>query len=118
MVVALFNHERQSRTRSTRSRQHAPRGGGRRGRRRLGGRVLRPRDRVDGGASLGAGPARPPPLEPRAPHARNTALDFARAPLTFVLDADDVLYPHGLARLASALASGPDASFAFAILDA
>ena len=50
------------------------------------------------------------------PHARNTALDFARAPLTFVLDADNVLYPHGLARLAAALASEPDASFAYGIL--
>ena len=50
------------------------------------------------------------------PHARNTALDFARAPLTFVLDADNVLYPHGLTRLAAALASEPDASFAYGIL--
>ena len=50
------------------------------------------------------------------PHAHNTALDFARAPLTFVLDADNVLYPHGLTRLAAALASEPDASFAYGIL--
>ena len=47
--------------------QHAPRGGGRGGRRRLGGRVVRPRDRVDGRASVGARRARPPPLEPGAP---------------------------------------------------
>ena len=33
-------------------------------------------------------------------HARNAALDFARAPLAFVLDADNAVYPHGLERLA------------------
>ena len=69
--------------------QHAPRGGGHRGRRRLGGRVGGPGERVDGRASVGARRARAPPLEPGLPHARNTALDFARGPLMFVLDADN-----------------------------
>jgi glycosyltransferase involved in cell wall biosynthesis len=50
------------------------------------------------------------------PHARNTAIDFARAPLTFVLDADNALYPRGLARLVQALESDRDASFAYGIL--
>ncbi len=51
------------------------------------------------------------------PHARNTALDLARAPLTFVLDADNALYRHGLARLAGALESDPEASFAYGIIE-
>jgi hypothetical protein len=51
------------------------------------------------------------------PHARNTALDLARAPLTFVLDADNALYRHGLARLAGALGSDPEASFAYGIIE-
>ncbi len=52
------------------------------------------------------------------PHARNAALDFARAPLSFVLDADNALYRHGLERLAEALDSDPSAAFAYGILEA
>ncbi|MEA2408782.1 MAG: hypothetical protein QOE69_2901 [Thermoleophilaceae bacterium] len=51
------------------------------------------------------------------PHARNTALDFARAPLSFVLDADNALYRHGLQRLALALQRDRSASFAYGILE-
>ncbi|HEV7846355.1 MAG TPA: glycosyltransferase [Thermoleophilaceae bacterium] len=51
------------------------------------------------------------------PHARNTALDFARAPLSFVLDADNVLYRHGLRRLALAMRADESACFAYGILE-
>jgi hypothetical protein len=51
------------------------------------------------------------------PHARNTAVDFARAPLLFVLDADNALYPHGLERLVDGLDADPGASFAYGILE-
>jgi hypothetical protein len=51
------------------------------------------------------------------PHSRNAALDFARAPLVFVLDADNDLYPHGLERLSGALEDEPSASFAYGILE-
>jgi hypothetical protein len=51
------------------------------------------------------------------PHSRNTAFDFARAPLVLPLDADNALYPHGLARLVEALETEPDASFAYGILE-
>ena len=51
------------------------------------------------------------------PHARNAALDFARAPFSFVLDADNVLYRHGLERLTEALDSDPSATFAYGILE-
>ena len=47
------------------------------------------------------------------PHARNTAVAFARAPLTFVLDADNEIYPHGLARLVERLDAEPDAALAY-----
>jgi hypothetical protein len=49
--------------------------------------------------------------------ARNAALDFARAPLVFVLDADNAVYPHGLERLTRALDDEPDAAFAYGILE-
>jgi hypothetical protein len=49
--------------------------------------------------------------------ARNAALDFARAPLAFVLDADNAVYPHGLERLTRALDDEPDAAFAYGILE-
>jgi hypothetical protein len=51
------------------------------------------------------------------PHARNAALDFARAPLSFALDADNALYRHGLERLTEALDSDPSAAFAYGILE-
>lgn len=48
--------------------------------------------------------------------ARNHAADFARAPLLFFLDADDVLEPEGLALLTSALDADPDAGFSYGLL--
>jgi hypothetical protein len=52
------------------------------------------------------------------PHARNAALDFARAPLAFILDADNSIYPRGIERLAGALEGDPSAGFAYGILEA
>lgn len=44
--------------------------------------------------------------------ARNLGFELARAPYVFPLDADNLLYPHGLARLAEALlCSGAAASY-------
>ena len=50
-------------------------------------------------------------------HARNTALDFARGELAFVLDADNAVYPACLRRLADALDADPEASFAYSLLE-
>jgi Glycosyl transferase family 2 len=50
------------------------------------------------------------------PHARNTALGFARGELIFNLDADNRLYPHGLERLVAALDRHRDAAFAYGLL--
>jgi hypothetical protein len=50
------------------------------------------------------------------PHARNTALGFARGELIFNLDADNRLYPHGLERLVAALDQHRDAAFAYGLL--
>jgi glycosyltransferase involved in cell wall biosynthesis len=49
--------------------------------------------------------------------ARNSALDFARGELAFVLDADNSLYPRGLERLVEALDSEPGAVFAYGMLE-
>lgn len=49
--------------------------------------------------------------------ARNTGIALARGELVFVLDADNVLYPHGLARLVAALEADPGASFAYGLLE-
>lgn len=49
------------------------------------------------------------------PHARNTALGFARGELVFILDADNRLYPHGLERLVTALDADGDAAFAYGL---
>lgn len=51
------------------------------------------------------------------PHARNTAIDFARGELAFVLDADNALYPDGLARLVAALDADPGADFAYGVIE-
>ena len=48
--------------------------------------------------------------------ARNTGFALARAPVVFPLDADDLLYPTGLTKLAAAL-EGSDASFAYGIVE-
>lgn len=47
--------------------------------------------------------------------ARNHALEVARGEMTFVLDADNEVYPHALARLVEALDRDPGAAFAFGI---
>jgi glycosyltransferase involved in cell wall biosynthesis len=49
--------------------------------------------------------------------ARNSALGFARGELSFILDADNALYPHGLERLVAALDRDEDAGFAYGILE-
>ncbi|MDQ6807699.1 MAG: glycosyltransferase family 2 protein [Actinomycetota bacterium] len=50
------------------------------------------------------------------PHARNTALDFARGELVLIFDADNLLLPQCLQRLINTLDSRPQASFAYGIL--
>jgi hypothetical protein len=47
--------------------------------------------------------------------ARNTALDFARGELSFVLDADNELYSRGIRRLVEVLDSDHEAAFAWGI---
>jgi hypothetical protein len=47
---------------------------------------------------------------------RNTGVAFARGELAFMLDADNMLYRHGLARLVDALDADPEAAFAYGIL--
>jgi Glycosyl transferase family 2 len=49
--------------------------------------------------------------------ARNCAVQHARGELVFILDADNEIYPHALARLASALEQAPSASFAYGIIE-
>ena len=51
------------------------------------------------------------------PAARNLAVEHARAPYVFILDADNVVYPHAFERLAERLDSDPDAAFAYGILE-
>jgi hypothetical protein len=48
--------------------------------------------------------------------ARNSGFALARAPLVFPLDGDDLLYPTGLRKLATAL-RGSDAAFAYGIVE-
>jgi hypothetical protein len=48
--------------------------------------------------------------------ARNTAVDFARAPFTFMLDADNRIFPRALARLSETLRERPGAAFAYSML--
>lgn len=49
--------------------------------------------------------------------ARNTGFERARADRVFLLDADNALYPDGLARLNRALDDDPDAAFAYGIIE-
>ncbi len=49
--------------------------------------------------------------------ARNSALAWARAPFSFVLDADNEVYPHCFTRLVAALEAEPDAGFAYGTLE-
>ena len=49
--------------------------------------------------------------------ARNLAFSHARCAYAFVLDADNLIYPRGIAKLRDALASHPDAAFAYGIIE-
>jgi hypothetical protein len=49
--------------------------------------------------------------------ARNCALDFARGELSFILDADNALYPSGLGRLVAALDDDAGTSFAYGMIE-
>ena len=49
--------------------------------------------------------------------ARNLAFGHARAPFAFVLDADNVVYPRGLAKLRDGLLGEPEAAFAYGIIE-
>ncbi|MEP7203482.1 MAG: glycosyltransferase [Ilumatobacteraceae bacterium] len=49
--------------------------------------------------------------------ARNTGFEHARAPLVMVMDADNMIYPTCLRKLADALNSNPDVDAAYAILE-
>lgn len=49
--------------------------------------------------------------------ARNLAFTEARTPYAFVLDADNLVYPRGIAKLRDALASDPEAAFAYGIIE-
>lgn len=49
--------------------------------------------------------------------ARNTGFGVARAPMVMVMDADNHLYPTGLATLAGALRDDPGAAAAYAVLE-
>ncbi len=48
---------------------------------------------------------------------RNDLMAQATAPLAFMLDADNVLFPEGLARLVEALEAAPEAAFAYGLLE-
>jgi hypothetical protein len=48
--------------------------------------------------------------------ARNTGVAFARGELAFMLDADNILYRHGLERLVESLDAEGDAAFAYGML--
>ncbi len=49
--------------------------------------------------------------------ARNLAFSHARGPFAFVLDADNVVYPRGIAKLQDALARDEGAAFAYGIIE-
>lgn len=49
--------------------------------------------------------------------ARNLAFSEARSPFAFVLDADNVVYSRGIAKLRDGLASDPEAAFAYGIIE-
>lgn len=57
------------------------------------------------------------PLQGGPGASRNTGFRLARAELILTLDADDLLYPHGPARLVHALRSASDAGFAYGVVD-
>jgi glycosyltransferase involved in cell wall biosynthesis len=49
--------------------------------------------------------------------ARNLAFSHARAPFVFVLDADNVVYPYGIAKLRDALVRDPQAGFCYGLIE-
>jgi hypothetical protein len=49
--------------------------------------------------------------------ARNCAVEHARGEYVFILDADNVVYPHAFARLVEALDAAPETTFAYGILE-
>jgi hypothetical protein len=49
--------------------------------------------------------------------ARNLAFSLARAPLAFVLDADNAVYPLAIAKLREALEADPAAGFAYGLME-
>jgi hypothetical protein len=51
------------------------------------------------------------------PSARNLAVEHARTDYVFILDADNLVYPHALGRLAECLDEDRGASFAYGILE-
>ncbi|HEY3830247.1 MAG TPA: glycosyltransferase family A protein [Solirubrobacteraceae bacterium] len=57
------------------------------------------------------------PINRGLAHARNSALGWARGEFCFVLDADNEIYPHCLARLAEALDADPEAAFSYGTLE-
>ncbi|HYJ00542.1 MAG TPA: glycosyltransferase [Thermoleophilaceae bacterium] len=52
------------------------------------------------------------------PSARNLALEHATADMLFVLDADNMVLPHGLSRLSQTLDEHPGAAFAYGLIEA
>jgi Glycosyl transferase family 2 len=51
------------------------------------------------------------------PAARNLAIEQARGEYVFILDADNLIYPHALGRLAERLDEDAEAGFAYGILE-
>lgn len=49
--------------------------------------------------------------------ARNLAFTAARAPLVFVLDADNLIFPDGIAKLRRALEADPAAGYAYGLME-
>ncbi len=51
------------------------------------------------------------------PSSRNLGFEMARAPKVMVMDADNLVYPTALRRLADALDADPDAAFSYSMLE-